>query len=557
MDYLLPDLRAGLAEQVRQVLAVDQVVVENANPKFGADLAIPVFALAKRLAKSHGDIAAQLAGELKHPLVEKIEAAGGYVNVWLDARQVAQTIIDQAGKRDYGQNHALQNQTILIEHTDPNPFKQLHIGHVYSNTIGEALARLHEAARAKVHRVSYHGDIGPHIAKAIYGIQQLLQTSQTMQDIAKEDRTQFLGKAYSLGAKQYEEDEASKEQIDKLNEQIYEQTDDIKDLYETGKRWSFEYFDSIYQRLATSFEKKYMESETAERGLELVREHTGSVYEESDGAIIFRGEEYGLHTRVFVTKQGLPMYETKDLGLVYAKEDDYPDSTSSIVVTGREQQDYFAVMLKSLEQFAPELAHKTSHIAHGLVRLPTGKMSSRSGEIITAEQLFDSVVAALSTRAADSPAVEANMLAAIKYGFLKQNIGANIVLDIDESVSLEGQTGPYIQYAAVRINSIMNAVAETKAHYADYDWQAERELLMQLARYPETIAEATEDMAPHVVAQYLYQLARSFNRYYEQVSLKATESEGLRGARRELLAAVANALRAGLELLNIPIPEKM
>lgn len=557
MDYLWLKLKSELADQVRQHLGVESVVVEDANPKSGADLAIPVFAFAKQLQKSPQDIATQLSGLLAHENIEKIEPVHGYVNVWLKIEVTAPGIIEQAKQSGYGRNQSLSGQEIVIEHTDPNPFKQMHIGHLYSNTIGEAISRLHEAGGAKVHRVSYHGDVGPHIAKSMFGIRQLLDKGTSMQEIPENQRVEFLGNAYALGAKAYKEDETAQQQIDELNQQIYEQSDDIREMYEQGKQWSFDYFDAVYERVGTLFEKRYLESETAERGLQLVREHTGKVYEQSDGAIIFRGEDHGLHTRVFITKDGLPLYETKDLGLVYAKRDDYPNASKSIVITAREQADYFAVMLKSLEQFAPELAEKTMHIAHGEVRLPSGKMSSRTGDVITAEQLFSSVTDAVKERSPESPSHEKNMLAAIKYAFLKQNIGANIIFDIEESVSLEGQTGPYIQYAAVRINSILEMVETTPANWSNYDWRSERDLLLHLVRYPAVVHEAISELAPHSIAQYLYQLARSFNRYYEQTSLKATEDDGLRGARRDLLVAVRNTLSEGLDLLNIPVPQKM
>lgn len=556
MQYLLGNIRQELAQQAGSILGTDSVIVEDANPKFGADLAIPTFAFARSLAKSPNDIAGQLQAELRHELVDKIEGVGGYVNIWLDMTKLAKETIKQANTEGWGQHQSLADQTVIVEHTDPNPFKLMHVGHIYSNTIGEAIARLHEAGGAKVHRVSYHGDVGPHIAKSIYGIRQLLG-GRKLEDIPEPDRVEFLGQAYALGSKSYDEDPDAKAEIDSLNKQIYEQSPEIKSIYDTGKAWSFEYFDTIYNRLNTAFEKRYLESETARRGLDLVQEHTGKVYEKSDGAIIFPGEKYGLHTRVFVTSQGLPMYETKDLGLVFAKQEDYPDSTKSIVITGREQEDYFVVMLKSLEQFAPELAAKTEHISHGLVRLPGGKMSSRTGDVITAKRFFDSVSQVLQDRAADSPALEDNLQAAIKYSFLKQNIGANIIFDIEDSVSLEGQTGPYVQYAAVRINSIMNSVPESAAGYENYDWQAERGLLIELLRYPETVQEAVKTLAPHTVAQYLYQLSREINRYYEQVSLKDTENEALRGARRQLLRGVRHTLEHGLSLLNIPIPERM
>lgn len=557
MSYFLPQLKAEIKSQVEQILGVDLAVVEPANPKFGADLAVPTFAFASQLGRNPAELATQLSQELSLDQIAKIEAVSGFVNIWIDSAIMAGRLLNEAAGGNYGHNESMGSEVVLIEHTDANPFKQLHIGHVYSNTIGESIARLHEAAGAEVHRLSYHGDVGPHIARSIYGLNQLLG-GKAMDTVPEADRVKFLGEAYALGAKAYKESDEAKAKIDSINQQIYAQNnDEVQQQYELGKSWSFAYFQSVYDRLGSEFEKQYLESQTAEQGLKLVQEHTGKVYEESDGAVIFRGEDFGLHTRVFITQQGLPTYETKDLGLAMAKQEDFPNSTKSIVITGREQQDYFAVMLKSLEQFAPEIAGKTRHLAHGLVRLPSGKMSSRTGDVISAEQLFESVTAAIQARSPESPAIEDNMLGAIKYTFLKQNIGANIIFDIDESVSLEGQTGPYIQYALVRINSVIESVSSEQSGADGYDWQAEHELLRQVAIFPEMVEEAVSSLAPHVIAQYGYALAKDFNRYYESVSIKATQDDKLRGDRLKLLMAVQNTLRQCLSLLNIPTPEKM
>jgi arginyl-tRNA synthetase len=555
MDYVLPKIRQEIGALAKQLLNVDELAVENASSKFDADLAIPCFSLAKQLDRPVLDIAQQLADNLKHEMVEKTEAIGGFVNIWLKSSNLARTVLEQAMDEGYGTYQSMASQEVLVEYTDPNPFKEFHIGHLYSNTVGESLARLHETLGAKVHRVSYHGDVGIHIAKAVWGIINLLDEGQTLSDIPSDARSTFLGQAYALGAKLYEDDESAKSKINEINRHIYSNdNEEITKLYETGKRWSFEYFESIYKRLNVSFEKQYFESQSAPIGIKLVKEHP-EIFEQSDGAVIFRGEKYNLHTRVFVSSDGLPTYEAKDLGLTKLKDDDYPDVTKSIIITAQEQSAYFEVMLKALEQIDADLAHKTVHMSHGAVRLPSGKMSSRTGDVITANLLIDDIETAIGKRAPDSPAITENALAAVKYAFLKQNIGGDVVYDVDESINLEGQTGPYVQYAAVRAQSILEKV-KSDASWTDYDWVTEKSLLFLVAEYPEVVLEAAIELAPHKVAQYIYELARELNRYYEQTNVKDAPPLA-KSARIALLKSCVSIFRSALSILNIPIPKRM
>lgn len=565
-DYWLPRLRQELAEQTQAVLSVDNVVVEDTSDKFDADLAIPVFAYAAKLSTNPEELAQRLASEINHDAVDKVEAAGGFVNIWLKPAIVAAAVATSSNESKYGHHRSLEGVEVVIEHTDPNPFKELHIGHLYSNTVGESIARLHETAGAKVHRVSYHGDVGLHIAKALWALGKSINWQpQKLVELERQewpDKTSleatfgtWTGKYYSEGSQAFAGDDDIAEEITKLNQQIYQRTDDaVSAIYDWGKTKSFEYFDLVYKDFDTpSFEQRFLESQAGPKGLELVKNNLDSIFESSDGAVIFRdGDE---HTRVFINSQGLPTYEAKELGLAALKQQAYPDTNKFIIITANEINAYFKVVLKALKLIEPELADKTRHISHGLVKLSSGKMSSRTGDVVSATTFLLDIQRLVEDRSPDSPSVKDNALAAIKYAFLKQNIGGDIVYDIDESISLEGQSGPYVQYAAVRLSSIL---AKTSDEGSDegYDWQAEKELLMQLARYPEVTAKAVEELAPHRVAQYAYELAREFNRYYENVPVKDAEGPA-RAARVKTIRAGLNVISSALGLLNIPVPQKM
>lgn len=564
MTYLLDDTIAAIAAQAQKVLGVATMpTVEPAHPKFGADLAIPTFTFARELGKSPQDIAVQLAENLQHDAVAKAEAVSGFVNVWLSDAVIAEAI--KQVSTTFGQHNTLQGQQVVIEHTDPNPFKEFHIGHAYSNTVGEALGRLHKLGGATVHQVSYHGDVGKHIAMAIWGVQQLLiapdadwfvresEGDLTMADVDETRRTAFLGAAYARGATAYKEDEKAKAEIETINRHIYAHDEqDVDELYETGKSWSFAYFEEIYGQLHVAFEKQYLESEVGSEGVEIVREHMGDVFEESEGAVVYKGEKVGLHTRVFINSQGLPTYEAKELGLTFAKNRDYKFD-QSVVVTANEIDEYFKVLIAAVGDMDKDLASKMRHVSHGVVKLTTGKMSSRTGQVIRAVDVLQTIRDSIAQNY-DTPEVDAVKLGSLKYAFLKQRVGGDIVFDVAESISLEGNSGPYIQYAHARGQSILSKITDhTPVELKDLN-DDEHKLAVKLLQFPATTAKAVAELAPHHICTYLYELTQQFNRFYEHNRIVGDDRQNERAT---LVSAYVQVLKNGLEVLNIPAPDKL
>jgi arginyl-tRNA synthetase len=465
---------------------------------------------------------------------EKSEVAGpGFLNITLKPSDIW-----AMAKNAVNLPKPLDDQEILVEFGDPNPFKEMHIGHLYSYIVGDSISRLFEASGAVVRRLSYHGDVGLHVAKAIWGMQN-------------QPKGLELGKYYAAGATAYEENEDAAAQIKVINESIYKNDDEqIISLYERGKTASFEYFNQILGRIGVSNDKRYLESQSAPTGIEFVRKNTPGVFAQSEGAVIYEGEKVGLHTRVFITSKGLPTYEAKDLGLAELKNQDYPGATRSIIITAHEQSEYFKVMLAALNEFDPGLAGKTTHLSHGFLSLSTGKMSSRTGEVYGAVDLLNDLERTAKKLYPDSGATL--QLAAVKYGFLKHRLGTDIVYDVDESVSLEGNSGPYLQYAYARANGILQKIT-VQNEAADLE-PGERSLARKISEYPEVVAKATEELMPHYIATYLYELAQAFNRFYENNRVAGDPREGARGA---LVEAYAKTLKSGLSLLNIEAPERV
>jgi arginyl-tRNA synthetase len=567
MTYLLDDIIAAIAAEAQKILGTAAMpVVELANPKFGADFAIPTFVFARELGKSPKDIATQLASNLKHEAISKAEAVSGFVNIWLSDKVIANAL--KQVNTTFGQQEAYAGKKVVIEHTDPNPFKEFHIGHTYTNTVGEAMARLYRAGGAEVHQVLYSGDVGMHVAKAIWGILDLMKTGddiwfspestpaeRSMADVLAEKRVTFLGAAYVHGARLFEEDESVQEEIKTINKHIYKHDDELIDeIRDEGKIWSFDYFEAVFARLHTSFERLYPESEVTDEGVRIVGENMGRVFEESDGAVVYHGKTPDLHTRVFINNRGLPTYETKDLGLIYAKQRDYPDMDISHVITGNEQHVYYLVVIAAMNEIDPVLAAKMRHTGHGIVKLRGGrKMSSRRGEVLRGVEVLDQLEEMISEsyQTEQTPAVA---LAALKYAYLKPRIGGDIIFDIEESINMEGDSGPYIQYAHARGRSVLNKVGEhASVEISDFN-DNERTLATKILQYPFVTAKAVSELAPHHVCAYLYELAQQFNRFYEHNRIVGDERQNERAS---LVSAYVQVLKNGLDLLNIPAPVKL
>jgi len=492
--------------------------------------------------------------EIKN-VVEKMGVAGpGFINFYLKdevMREHIGEILEKGG--GYGTNKNEAGEKVIIEYTDPNPFKEFHIGHLMTNTLGEALSRIIEANGAEVKRACYQGDVGMHVAKTVWAISKKQQEIRDASD---------LGKAYSYGAQNYEE---FKDEIQTINKKIYDRSDEeINRIYDEGRKISLDYFEHIYKRLGTHFDYYFFESETGVLGQKIVEENLNKVFFKSDGAVVFPGEEHGLHTRVFLNSEGLPTYEAKELGLAKIKHDTYPYDTS-VIVTANEVNDYFQVLLRAMSLVFPELEKKTKHISHGMLRLPTGKMSSRTGDVITATSFLDALSEMVMAKIADrdiedkGKVADEVALAGIKYSILKQSPGKDIIFDPEKALSFEGDSGAYLQYAYVRTQSILRKSLPRSDLGKDFPRSDLGEPVSALEKMlfeglPNAVLMARRELSPNYIATYLIDLCREFNTYYEQNQILNNEHTEHRLA---LVSAVGTVLKNGLTLLGIPIPEKM
>lgn len=553
-------LEQKIAEEVSALFGV-QAGIELTRPEqkhgdFATNVALQ---LSKQLGKNPREIGEELAGKLRKSLSEQVSeitvAGPGFLNLRLKESYLISGL-------EHKPAQALAGKVVVAEYSDPNPFKVLHVGHLYTSIVGDAIANLLQSAGGTVNRVNFGGDVGLHVAKTMWSILRELggEKPDGLQGIDDTDRSGWMAEAYVSGNQAYDDNEQAKGEIIALNKRIYQVVNSadhdspFAQIYWTCRTWSYDYFDEFYARIGVKFQRYYPESETAPVGLKTVQEQLAKgVYKESDGAVIFDGEPYGLHTRVFINSEGLPTYEAKDVGLIIKKYEDYKFDLS-VVITANEIDEYMKVVLKSIEQFLPELTAMTRHLSHGMVKRPGGvKMGSRTGNILRATDILDEVFEA-NQKQSGKQNVETS-IGAIKYAFLKHRMGGDLVYDAEESVSLEGNSGPYLQYAHARAKSILRKVEGFESSQISPDLEAdERSLVRKITEFTEVVNKATAELMPHHVCTYLYELAQDFNRFYEN---NRVIDDPRQATRLQLVDRYALTLERGLKLLGIAAPEQM
>lgn len=486
----------------------------------------------------------------KNDIIEKVQIIKpGFINFYLKKSvflEELQNILEH--KDNYGKNSS-QNKKILLEFGQPNTHKAPHIGHLFSYIYGESLARILEATGGQLTRINYQGDIGLHVAKCLYVVK--LKSSRVEKLKSLDEKVQFLQECYQEGSRLYEESEPDQKQIDELNQRIYKKDSEIYELWKVTRDWSLKFYKLFEQKIDIKFGKYFFESETAQRGLEIVKQNIGDVFEESDGAIIFRGEKYGLHTRVFVTKHGVPTYEAKDIGLMALKKDLPFDL--SIVATANEQNEYWKVLNKVGELLFPQLKGKFKHIGYGLINLMEGKMSSRSGHIVGAFDLVNKVADIIRKEYSTEGTLASEIaIASIKYSFLKSEAIKNKTFDVKTSIAREGDSGPYLLYTYARTRSILEKITDYELLITDFVEMngEELNLLRTLYRFPEVVESAARLYSPHLIAIFIFNLAKDFNLFYQKHPILKSSDE-TKQFRLLLTKSIGQILTNGLYLLGI------
>lgn len=558
----------------RYAVTPDTVIIERPSLEVHGDFSTnAAMLLASVIKQSPLEIARNIVDDLSGlamEYIDKIEVANpGFVNFYLSDNYFIDSLKNIntfSGQKLVAE--ALANKKIMVEFAHPNTHKEMHIGHMRTLIVGEALSRLLGCAGAEVFRANYQGDIGPHVAKALWGTKKIIEGEnmswlQVEEGYSLSEKAHLLGQGYVRGNQEYAENE---DEIKALNAKLYQRDEEVMETYLLTRKWSLEYYQSLYLRFGTTFDKLYFESLVADQAIDIVKQYVGEVFEESEGAIIFDGEEHGLHKRVFITQDGYPTYEAKDIALAKEQFADF-QFDQNVHVVADEQTGYFKVVFCALSLMNPDLGSREYHLPMGMVNLKGLKMSSRTGVLVTVDGLLDEVKSAVTRMAENSKLIgeqretmlEQVSLGAVKYSILKNDPLRYVLFDLEESINLEGNSGPYLQYTYARCQSVLSKSQkrpDDSLLVSQNMTSAEREILRWLSRYEETVIQAAQLYKPNLLCSYLFELAQRFNRFYNSDAILGNDPVTV-NFRLKLTAETARFLKQGLSLLGIDTPERM
>ena len=524
------------------------------------DLAMKFFQLTKSEGQSPVQIAERVAEALSnYDIVEKAEIAGPYLNLYFAPEQFFEKVLQSPLQGDVS-----KGQNIIVEFSGPNTNKPLHLGHMRNHALGISVSKLLEAVEANVHQVNIINDRGVHICKSMLAYQKWGESAELNK---KSDH--FVGDWY---VKFNEESKKDESLIQEANNMLikWEQGDkEIMALWKKMSQWALEGHRKTYDRQGIHFEKEYFESEHYTAGRDLAEKglKQGVFQKRDDGAIVINLKDEGLDEKVILRADGTSIYLTQDLAIATARMDDFkPDQM--IYVVADEQNYHFKVLFSCLDKLgliAPKHLH---HLGYGLVNLPDGRMKSREGTVVDADNLMDELhnLAAEEIRKRHDDwsddeihdTAEKIQDAAWKFFLLQTSPKKGITFDAKKSIAFEGATGPYLQYAAVRIQSILRKAGEQPKIDANKHLGEEEKLLgAKILAFPDVLNRAAENLNPTYVVTYLLELAQDWSSYYAVNSILKAETPELCAARIALAEKVLNVLAKGMEILGFQAPERM
>ncbi len=574
--------RAAIAGLLKKHASADAAEIEPrieipADYSLG-DYAFPCFFLAKTIKKSPAAIAMELATAIgndtnRSELIERVQATGPYVNFFVDKAALAAAVVSEVEKEknSYGSSKKT-DKTIMVEYFHANTHKAVHIGHVRNICLGESLCRILEFSGNKLVRVNYQGDIGPHVAKCLWGI---LNLKDKIGSPPATNRLRWLGNVYVQANTLVEGNEQLEAEVKQLLLKIYGGDKELNKLWKETRQWCLAEFDEMYKDFGVRYNEFYFESEVEFDARKISQQLVNDgIAHESDGAIIMDLKPYKLGVFVLLTKDGTALYSSKDIALARKKISKYK-LDRSIHVVGREQELHFKQLFKTLELIGPkekEFAAKSYHLIYGLVMLPTGKMSSRAGSVVFYDDLRNELLSLAETEVKKrhpdwtepqiAAAAKKIAFAALKFGMINRDNDKELVFDWEQAMRLEGETGPYVQYAYARIHSVFRKYGKSlpQQHKIEYSnlaaTAAEIKAIKLIKDFPTVVAAAAEQLKPALLSRYLLDLSQAFSSFYNDCPILNAEPS-VRDARLLLCAAVKQVLENGLRLLAIDVLEEM
>lgn len=539
--------------------------------KDAGDLAFPMFLVAKE-ARTNPAQAAKTLDEAISSLPEFVTAKkpiGPYLNFFFDFNKIAQKLIPEISSGKTFKSKLTENTPkTMIEYSQPNTHKELHVGHMRNLCLGDALIRMHRYAGFDIVASTFPGDVGTHVAKCLWFLKYHYKG-----EIPQTRKGAWLGTLYTAGHNKLEDERGTdkeadnREKLTMILKQLEKKSGEFYDLWKETRQWSIDLMNEVYSWAGVKFDVWYWESEVDSDSVKLVRDNMNKgLFIEDQGAVGVNLDDYKLGFCMLLKSDGNGLYATKDIELARRKFQDYKIE-KNIYVVDKRQEHHFKQVFKVLELMGFENAKKCFHLQYDFVELPDGAMSSRKGNIIPLQALIENMVKMIKEQYLarynnEWPAEEIEKTAqivakgAIKYGMTRIDPSKKIVFDMAEWLKLDGESGPYIQYAYARINSMLNKLGKPTSDVLNYETPQEKDLVAELMKFHHVVQQATEQYRPSVLTAYLYDLSRAYNSFYAECPV-GSAAEPVRSSRLQLSFATASILKQGLSLLGIEAPERM
>ncbi len=576
-DFYRHELAAVLSAAIGKTFNIP-FSTEKVYELFGAtpskeagDLAFPMFLIAKE-AKTNPAQAAKTLADALPPLpgfVTDKNASGPYLNFYFNFQTIAQKLLPSILSGEaFRQKLTHNSPRTMIEYSQPNTHKELHVGHMRNLCLGDALIRLHRYCGFDIVSSTFPGDVGTHVAKCLWYLKYHYKG-----EIPKEHKGAWLGTLYTAGHNKLEDErgtpqeDENRENLTIILKQLEQKSGEFYDLWKETRQWSIDLMQEVYAWAGVTFDVWYWESEVDSESVKLVRQYQKKgLFAENQGAVGINLDDHKLGFCMLLKSDGNGLYATKDIELARKKFQDY-HIEKNIYVVDKRQEHHFKQVFKVLELMGFENAKKCYHLQYDFVELPDGAMSSRKGNIVPLQRLIENMVKMIKDQYLwryenEWPKEEIEKTAqivakgAIKYGMTRIDPGKKIVFDMQEWLKLDGESGPYVQYAYARISSMVNKLGRAALAEIIIETPQEKDLIHKLMNFHHVVQQATEQYKPSVLTGYLYDLGRAYNSFYAECPV-GSAAEPVRSSRLNLSQATANVLKQGMYLLGIETAEKM
>ncbi len=572
-------------------LKISDIEIQNTRHEFKGDITVLIFPFIKLLKKPPAEVGSEIGDHLlsEIKLIENYNVIQGFLNLTISNNYYIQLLKKIISEKKYGISEPGEDSPLyLVEFSSPNTNKPLHLGHIRNILLGSAISNILEANGKKVVRTQIINDRGIHICKSIVAWQNFAKNDTPNTTNIKGDH--FVGKYYVLFEKIYREqvsdlmNEGYEKKYAEKNASIFQDAQNLLLKWESGDKeviklwkkmnnWVYKGFEQTYSDLNVHFDSNYYESKTYLTGKKVVEKGVADKIfsKKSDGSVWVDLSEDGLDEKILLRSDGTSVYITQDIGTAILRYENNPEMKGVIYTVGSEQDYHFKVLFKILEKLKYSWSHNLHHLSYGMVDLPSGKMKSREGIVVDADEIIDEMKSRASNisdelgKIQDFTLNEKDQLnkmigmGALKYFILKVDSKKRILFNPDESIDFNGNTGPFIQYTHARIQSILKKGGELSDHLNEslIINDKEKQIIKKILEFPSVIKNAGSNLSPATIINYTYDLVKDYNSYYQSVSILKISDKEMKNFRMSLSFMVARIIRNSMNLVGIDVPEKM